>query len=158
MRSTELPRERYNFLEMCFPEEAAGLRQLARYWPLDLDLHEQKLEQLRQNPRARWQRYIRSLPMRHLATSAAASTSERLWIQIAEEVDQVSPPNASPTDENGVLMSWTRSGHHLEVEVMNDGTYEWFYRHRASHTDDGGSESDDIVPDTLFERLRQVMS
>lgn len=157
MRPAALPRDRYDFLEVCFPEETTGLRKLVRYWPLDLDLHEQKLAELRENPPERWQRYIKSLPMRHLATSAAAGTSERLWVQLAEEIERVSPPNASPTDEDGVLMSWTRNGHHLEIEVMNDGAYEWFYRHRASNTTDGGSETDDIVPETLVERLRQVM-
>ncbi|HET8797574.1 MAG TPA: hypothetical protein VFO89_07800 [Thermoanaerobaculia bacterium] len=142
---------------MCFPEETAGLRHLTRYWPLDLDLHEQKLAELRENPRARWRRYLRSLPMRHLATAAAAQMTERLWMQLTEEIDELSPPNASPADEEGVLMSWTRNGHHLEIEVSRDGAYEWFYRHRASNTNDGGSETDDIVPDALVERLRQVM-
>ena len=67
-------------------------------------------------------------------------------------------PNASPTDDGGLLMSWTRGGHHLEIEVMPDATYEWFYRHRAFDIAEGGVERDTHLCDELIARLRQVIA
>jgi hypothetical protein len=54
MRPTALSQVRYSFNEICFPEDAPGPRKLVQYWPLDLDIHEQKLAELRENAQVRW--------------------------------------------------------------------------------------------------------
>lgn len=79
-------------------------------------------------------------------------------MRLSEEVEQLLPPNASPTDDGGILMSWTRGGHHLEIEVMPDARYEWFYRHRALDIAEGGVEDDTHLRDELIARLRQVIA
>jgi hypothetical protein len=74
-----------------------------------------------------------------------------------EEFEAITPPNASPTDDDGILMSWTCNGRHLEIEMMSDGTYEWFYRHRASNTAEGGENNDETLAEPLLAHIREVM-
>jgi hypothetical protein len=95
--------------------------------------------------------------MRQLASPNAAAASERLWTQLTEEIHDLTPPNASPTDEGGVLMSWTCDAH-VEIEVLLDGTYEWFYRDRRSDTTRSGEVTDETLPDEVVVRLREVLS
>ncbi|MGH7486324.1 MAG: hypothetical protein ACRD3J_21410 [Thermoanaerobaculia bacterium] len=117
-----------------------------------------KLAALQSDSVERWLAYLRSLPMRSLATENVAAATERLWSQLSDELDAlIPPPNASPTDDGGVLMSWQRNGRHLEVEMMPDGTYDWFYRHRASDTDESGTDAADEVSDRFALRLREVI-
>ena len=127
-----------------------------RYWPVDIDIHNQKVAELRSNPAERWVRYLRSLPPRHLTSEAAAAAAERFWTQLLEEVDSLTPPNASPTDEGGVLMSWTDKGHHVEVEFAPTGEYEWFYRHRASNTTDGAPVEDESISPQLIRYIEET--
>ena len=49
-------------------------------------------------------------------------------------------------------MVWDHGVHHLQVEVHDDGHYDWFYRHRTT----GRLESQDNLPidDTRTLRAR----
>ena len=157
MMSRTSPARRQQRIPFGFPRPSADSPQrLLRYWPLDLDVHNRKIEELRSNPFERWLRYLRSLPARGLASVSAAAAAERFWARLSEEVERATPPNASPTDDGGVLMSWTAHGHHVEVEIATSGTYEWFYRHRASDTTDAGVIDDEGLPQELVEHVKQV--
>src|ERR1043166_7861703 len=129
---------------------------LLPYWPTDLDLHNRQVMELRNDPAERWCRYLRSLPERKLAVREAAAAAERLWILLTEEMN-VTPPNASPTDDGGILMSWTEHGHHLEIEINTTGTYDWFYRHRASDTTDSGIVEDETITPQVIMYLNRVL-
>jgi len=116
------------------------------------------LDELQDSPTDRWFRYLRSLPARNLARPQAAAAAERLWERLTEEIASLTPPNASPTDDGGVLMSWMEHGYHVEIEVMPSGAYEWFYRHRESDTTDGGSVEDETVSSQLVTYLGRVLT
>ena len=64
-------------------------------------------------------------------------------------------PQASPTPDLGLLMLWDRDRHHLEVEIYEDGTYDWFYRDREteSYLGDEGLALD-FRPPELLDHLR----
>lgn len=156
MRSGASHRSRDRGTYFRIPQRPAARKRLARYWPIELDIHNTKLTALRQHAEERWLIYLRSLPMRQLSSADASAAAERLWTRLTEEIDAITPPNASPTDEGGVLMSWTR-GAHVEIEVLGDGTYEWFYRDRRSDTTRSGEVADESVPDELLVRLREVL-
>ena len=158
MRPGETRRTHRHGIGSCLPYDGTAPRKRLRYWPLDIDIHNRRVAAPRENVHERWARYLRSLPLRHLATAEASAASERLWVRLVEEVEQLLPPNASPTDDGGILMSWTRDGRHLEIEVMPDASYEWFYRHRALDIAEGGVESEDSLRDGLIARLRQVIA
>lgn len=158
MRSQPSHRLREQRMSFGVPRQLPSSPQrFLRYWPLDLDVHNRRLSELRNNPSERWFRYLRSLPSRKLATSAAAAGAERLWVILKEELETVAPPNASPTDDGGVLMSWTHDGHHVEIEFTPAGTYEWFYRHRISDTTDGGATDDETLNPRLVQYLKRVV-
>jgi len=157
MRSHTSHRRREQRVTFGIPQQlTASPQRVLRYWPLDLDVHRERLEELRNNPVERWFRYLRTLPARHLASAAASAAAERFWVCLSEELERVSPPNASPTDDGGVLISWTERGHHVEVEFDPTGSYEWFYRHRESDTADEGVVEDDSVSPALVEYVRRV--
>src|SRR5205085_4721084 len=156
MRTSQVrPRHHHAVTLFLACDSFTSARKHLRYWPLDIDIHNRKVAALRENVEERWTRYLRAMPMRRLATAASAAACERLWTRLSEEVERLLPPNASPTDEGGVLMSWTRGAHHVEIEVLPNGTYEWFYRHRPLDIAVGGLEDDDNVSNELIAHLQQ---
>lgn len=107
----------------------------------------------------RWLGYLDSLAKRQLTSDDVASASEQLWFNLAENSVTLTPPDASPTNDGGLLMSWDREGRHLEIEVLPDLSYEWFYRERlADVTENDEAASVDVVSPELVRRLRQVLA
>jgi hypothetical protein len=53
------------------------------------------------------------------------------------------PPAASPTDGDVFMMVWDRAEHHFELDVLADGSGEWFYWNRETEFNVGGSLSVD---------------
>ncbi len=159
MRSSPIQRPMHR-ADFGAPSDVSFARRRLHYWPLELDIHIRKLAELGAGAEQRWMAYLHSLASRRLASEDVAKASERIWNELSEELGAiVSPPNASPTDEGGVLMSWTRNGHHVELEVLPDAeNYEWFYRHRASDFDETGADPVDTASDRLLERLRQLFA
>lgn len=94
------------------------------------------VEQPDRSSEERWMSYIRSLADRELATAGVAVATEQLWLQLRKTVPTITRPNASPTDELGLSMSWNRDRHYLEIEVHPSGEYDWFYRDRTDRLSD----------------------
>jgi len=94
------------------------------------------VEQPDRSSEERWLSYIRSLAQRELATAGVAVATEHLWRQLRTAVPTITRPNASPTDELGLSMSWNRDRHYLEIEVHPSGEYDWFYRDRTDRLSD----------------------
>ncbi len=80
-----------------------------------------------------WDRYLRGLaaPQGALAPEAARRVQE-LWRTIQRAEGSVPPPFAAATEGGGLSMTWDRGRHHLELEVLADGTCDWFYMDRDS--------------------------
>ncbi len=91
------------------------------------------------SPEERWLSYIRSLSGRNLATVTVTNAAERLWRKLRIAVPTIALPNASPTDEFGVSMSWNLDRHYLELDVSPFGDYDWYYRDRDNRTSSGES-------------------
>jgi hypothetical protein len=54
-------------------------------------------------------------------------------------------------------MSWDISGRHLEIEILPDTSYEWFYRERSADIAEGGEQPDlEAIPEALAARLRSL--
>ena len=129
------------------------------YWPVDLETHIRNIERLiacvhaPQDTAARWTSYLASLPARGLATAEVSSSTIQLWESLVD-IASVAPPDASPTADGGLLMSWDRADHHLEIEVLNDASYEWFYRNRRlGKTASGVGATGDDIPEELVARI-----
>jgi hypothetical protein len=62
--------------------------------------------------------------------AALAPKIEEFWQWVSRKLWA---PEATPTDE-GFLLIWDRDEHHLQVELLRDGSYDWFYRNRDKDT------------------------
>jgi hypothetical protein len=87
-------------------------------------------EQTVVSPEEQWLSYLRSLASRTLATPAVASAAGNLWRGLRAALPAITRPNASPTDEGGLSMSWNLGRHYLEIEIRPSAKYDWFYRDR----------------------------
>jgi hypothetical protein len=87
-------------------------------------------EQAVLSPEEQWLAYLRSLASRKLASSVVALAAEHLWHGLRASVPPITRPNASPTDEGGLSMSWNLGRHYLEIEIRPSAKYDWFYRDR----------------------------
>lgn len=93
----------------------------------------------------RWITYLDSLLERQLANKLVVEAARNLWASLRKMHASITPPNARPTDDGGVRMSWTNNGRYLEVEIAADAaTFEWFYRNTKARVSDG----DDSIPIT----------
>lgn len=88
---------------------------------------------------AKWLDYLRSLPERGVSRLVAAN-AEQMWRRLRPLAIKIATPSAEVTEAGGLFMSWERNAHHLEIEMMPTGRYEWFYRNRL--TDEFGGDYD----------------
>ena len=107
----------------------------------------------------RWLAYLKSLSERKLANEGVSTVAQQLWYRLRQLDGAIRPPNARPTDDGGMRMSWTENGRYLEIEIAADAaTFEWFYRDTSAKISDG----DDAIPVTetpnqLLSRLRDLI-
>lgn len=92
---------------------------------------------------AEWEQYLSQLE------SPVAEDVRRIWAYLSQ---RLWAPEAAPTDD-GFRMVWDRGPHHLQVEVLPGGRYDWFYRDRDTEK----LQSEEGLPwgdySTLFEAL-----
>jgi len=70
-----------------------------------------------------WEQYLSALD------SPVAQEVRTIWSHLQSHLWA---PEAAPTEEGGFRMVWDRGPHHLQVEALADGRYDWFYRNRES--------------------------
>lgn len=102
--------------------------------------------------------YLRSLAGKNLTTETVAVIAEQLWMRIRTADPSVQPPNATPTEDDGLRMSWIRNGYYLAIEVHADAHSTWYFRDTAARLSERGEivslESD--LPISFLLRLRQI--
>lgn len=109
------------------------------------------VEQTVLSPEERWLSYLRSLASRQLATPAVAAAAEHLWCGLLASVPTITRPNASPTDEGGLSMSWNLGRHYLEIEIRPSAKYDWFYRDRdLGQSDRQRAQTVDAAPSDVL--------
>jgi len=53
------------------------------------------------------------------------------------------------------VLSWNSEEHHLSLDFLKDGTFEWFYSNRKTNFIDGEEGLDPLkLPEKLIEYLR----
>ena len=59
-----------------------------------------------------------------------------------EELRRVPSPQISPLDTllGGLKLAWSYSSFYAEIDLRNDGTFEWFFRDRLLDTHCGSEE------------------
>lgn len=97
-----------------------------------LEVHGQALRRVAMEPERSWDRFLRSLTV--------PQGVQELWKTLERLSRDIPPPYAVATEAGGLSMTWDRGRHHFEIEVLADGTYDWFYMDRDSH-DRAGAEA-----------------
>jgi hypothetical protein len=84
------------------------------------------------DPETEWIEYLRRLPDSGAIGPAVAAQAQALWRQIREVEPGLALPEAVATDAGGLYIGWDDGPHHLEIEILATGQYEWFYRNRTT--------------------------
>lgn len=79
--------------------------------------------------------------------------AQQLWDKIIAVAPLTKIPAVIPLEDyaDGAVFqfAWDDGPHHLDIDLMEDGKLEWFYRHR-----DSGEHYGDENMDAVDERLR----
>lgn len=63
----------------------------------------------------------------HLADRACA-----VWSELHGRLPKLPPPDQAGEIDGTFQMVWDLNEHHLEIDVLREGGYEWFYRNRTT--------------------------
>ncbi len=114
----------------------------------------------RSSQEALWQRYLRDLeqPAGSLTTRAAQGL-RKLWRLLRSTIGGRFPlPRAVPTEDHGIILSWEKANHYLEVEIFDHGRHDWFYREERSGKYVGGEDRRSDLLDPELERYAKLLS
>jgi hypothetical protein len=146
-------------------QAAPAMVEVVQYWPVRTDEHRRLIEQLNARPvgettgEQRWRTYLDALPAQHWSSPEVVAAARRVWLRLRNHVEAITPPDASPTEDGTLIMSWSQNEHHLEIEIMPNDTYVWFYRHHASDREAyGDGVRTDALPQELIESALQLFA
>jgi hypothetical protein len=105
-----------------------------------------------------WLAYLRSLPDKRTVSFVVANNAERIWRYLRPLANNIAIPDAAVTEGGGLFMSWDRGKHHLEIELLPNGRYEWFYRNRSTDAFAGeyNYPATTVLPPALLAQFRLV--
>lgn len=99
-----------------------------------------------------WTRFLSEL-----ATIAAphAESVCILWANLSRAIAALPIPEAGPTADGAFQFVWDRDRYHLDIDIRDDGTMDWFYSDRNSGKSDMGDDTNvsDGVPSQLHSYL-----
>lgn len=81
-----------------------------------------------------WERYLHDLtepsgPLSHQRVRQIETLWEHLQRRVAEHLPL---PHAMASETGEFVMTWDRGPHHFEIEMLPNGSYDWFYLDRTS--------------------------
>jgi hypothetical protein len=100
-----------------------------------------------------WATYIAAMGCQTLSRQL-----ESFWRRaLAASGGKLRPPIALPQEDGSVHLAWDNGPLHLEVDLFQDGTIEWFYRNRKTNELDGtDDERASGLPEALAARLGAI--
>lgn len=103
-----------------------------------------------------WRRYLGTIHLQPIGLAAShADAIRRVWWLLEWMVGRpLRAPVAGPGGDLGFQMSWSTEGFYLDLDIAEDGTFEWFFKDRGTGVIEG-SEDDRhaIPPESLVRRL-----
>lgn len=100
--------------------------------------------------------------------------SEIEWLEFLESLDNeivvsfwkmllrynIRIPDTAGKTEEGIVFCWDSSKHHLDIDLLDDKTWEWFYSSRdfCYHDGDENLSVSDEIPSKLLKYLNLVAS
>jgi hypothetical protein len=109
-------------------------------------------------PDAPWLAYLERLqypPGRFSITHVQAVV--RLWGELKAQLGaDLSPPLTQPTGDGAIQLAWDDGEHYLEIEVLPDARFHWYFRDRLTNQTAGTEQPVDRLPPELTQRLRLI--
>jgi hypothetical protein len=107
------------------------------------------------DPEQRWLNYLRNLPQSGAVSPFIAASAEQMWRDYQPADGKLPIPDAVATESGGILLAWDRDEHHVEIELMPSGSYDWLYRNRKTASYAGGEDLafQILVPELLWHLL-----
>lgn len=134
-----------------------------RWWSLDIEPHREMISELRRlatpkrhDIKEQWTTYLKAINERGIVTALAAHAASAIWNAIARCLAAAVPPNARPTDDQGLRLSWNRAGRYIEILIAPDGSFEWFYTDTNNAYEGGEDFATGEPVDRLLARLGDV--
>ncbi len=110
-------------------------------------------------PNWEWERYLDRLPEEGVGiTSQHVATFREFWKGLNVRLQARLPlPVTQPTDSGAIQLAWNRGSYCVEIDLYQDGSYDWFFRDRKCNVIDGNPNSRASgLPKRFVERLRLV--
>ena len=88
---------------------------------------------------------------------AQLATLRRLWSEAEHAAPGLFAPRAAPNDDTFAIL-WERGRYHAALDVLPDGSWEWFFTILGDHMweDAEGLAASEPMPPTFRERLREI--
>jgi hypothetical protein len=109
---------------------------------------------LAENERFKWTKYLTDISARGRLSHSVTDKALVVWKFLLEQVPTIGAPHAGPTEDGGLQMVWDRERHHLEIEILPSGRYDWFYRDRQT---DKHRDGENCAVGDYSEELRSVI-
>jgi len=107
-----------------------------------------------------WNLYLEALKASGSSRDEQVSFVRDFFLQIRETIDDKFPlPHAGPTPDGAFQLVWDRGSHHIDIDIYQDGTFEWFYSNRltnAFYGDEGCKIGS--LPSELVQYLRYIIN
>ncbi len=109
---------------------------------------------------ALWRRYLINVEQPAGALSPPAARGlKTLWRYLRTATNgRFTVPRAAPTQDHGIILSWEKVDHYLEIEIFDDGRYDWFYREEETGEYVSGEDRRPEVPEHSLERYAGLFS
>jgi hypothetical protein len=85
-----------------------------------------------------WNQYLNDMTAKHGDLGQALA---RFW-DYAKILNAPVPCAAPSEDDTTFHVAWDMKQFHLDVDIIADGSWEWFFRNRKTEGIDGGTDAD----------------
>lgn len=84
---------------------------------------------------------------------------QSFWKRLVAEAGVAVPaPTTAGRSNDGFVLVWDQAEHHLDVDLLDDGTLEWFYSNRRTEFFEGqeGLPSGPGLPEPILRYLKLI--
>lgn len=101
-----------------------------------------------------WRSFVSGLPITSAHLAAVIHLWDALILRLAPSPWPL--PLTQMTATGNVQLAWDTGRHYVEVDILPDGTQEWFYRDRKTNVLDGTDEPEAGVSSMFVDKVRKI--